>query len=37
MLGKASAGSELVHWSTHIQAGGNPGDYGARIMLLNSY
>jgi hypothetical protein len=37
MLDEASAGSELLHWSSHIQAGGNAGDYGARIMLLNSY
>lgn len=37
MLDSTSAGSELAHWSSHIQEGGNAGDYGTRIMLLNSY
>jgi hypothetical protein len=37
MLGKASSGSELTLWSAHIQAGGNAGDYGTRITLMNAY
>jgi hypothetical protein len=37
MLDEASSGSELSHWSAHIQAGGNAGDYGTRVMLLNKY
>ncbi|HEU5150732.1 MAG TPA: DUF4214 domain-containing protein [Iamia sp.] len=37
MLGATSKGSELAHWSSHIQEGGNAGDYGTRLMLLNAY
>jgi len=37
MLDKANGGSELDLWSSHIQGGGNVGDYGTRITLLNAY
>ncbi len=37
MVGETSTGSELSLWSGHIQGGGNAGDYGTRIMLLNKY
>jgi hypothetical protein len=37
MLGETSPAVEVAHWGSHIQQGGNAGDYGTRLMLLNAY
>jgi hypothetical protein len=37
MLGVTPSAFEIDIWGSHIQDGGNPGDYGTRLMLLADY
>ena len=37
MIDETSPAIEVANWGSHIQQGGNPGDYGTRLMLLNKY
>ncbi|HMJ75932.1 MAG TPA: DUF4214 domain-containing protein, partial [Iamia sp.] len=37
MIDQTSPAIEVANWGSHIQQGGNPGDYATRTMLLNKY
>ncbi|HEU5150298.1 MAG TPA: DUF4214 domain-containing protein [Iamia sp.] len=37
MLGSTIQPATLATWGRHIQGGGNAGDYGTAVMLLNAY
>ena len=37
MIGEENSALGIASWGSHIQAGGNAGDYGTAVMLLNKY